>query len=140
MAKKTINFGNKKQVSAFIENLDQELHRIKLLKYRFEQKRLQVPQQIRDRYAGEQALNLISKTADSKLLAHARNLGFSSKINESYAIVGQKSRSILRQASDYIRMWLEFDYHMDLMIKSSENPAKNVKRKLEYDYYEHLSQ
>jgi len=140
VATSKVDFGNKRQVRRAVRSLDRELNRVKLLKIRFQQKHEQVPKQVRDRYAGESAATLISKTSDTALIRHARNLGFNAKITDDYTAPGLKPRSLIRQASDYIRMWLEFDKHMNLMIENSLIPKKDISREKEYDYYEHLSQ
>lgn len=146
--KKTGNFfsrfRNNKEAETFVSTLVQSVgeeivSRRKLL-LRFEAKRASVSSVIRDKYAGCTAAELLSNTSDTKILAHARNLGLNPSITAAYKPelpANFKPRGLTRQATDYLRLWLQFEHYFEMMIQDSIK--KNYNRQIEYAYYEHLS-
>lgn len=127
-----------KYLDGFVKNLSDELVWRRKLELRFDAKRNAVSAVVRDKYSGQTASELLQNTSDAKLLAHARNLGFSPSIIASYKPGTLKPRSLARQATDYIRLWLQFTHYFEMMIQKS--CEAKLDRNLEYAYYEHLSQ
>lgn len=135
-------FKNKQAATKFLDSFAQkvsdELIWRRKLELRFEAKRAAVSSAVRDVYAGRTAAELLLNCSDTKKLAHARNLGFSPAVTSPYKPGNLKPRSLARQATDYLRLWLQFTHYFDRMIQ--ESCDKRFDRDLEYRYYEHLSQ
>lgn len=127
-----------KFLEGFVKSLSDELKDRQKLAKRFAAKRAATSQAVRDVYAGRTAAEVLLNCSDVKILAHARNLGFSPGITSAYHPEKLKPRSLTRQATDYLRLWLQFDYYFEKLIKDS--CAKKLNREVEYTYYEHLSQ
>ena len=127
-----------KYLDGFVQGLSDELVRRRKLQLRFESKVAAVSEAVRDKYKGTPASEILGNTSDTKILAHARNLGFSPNICAPYKPGSLKPRSLTRQATDYIRLWLQFTHYFEQLITQSCD--KKLDRELEYDYYEHLSQ
>lgn len=127
-----------KYLDGFVQGLSDELVRRRKLQLRFQAKIDAVSKAVRDKYAGCPASELLGNTSDVKILAHARNLGFSPSICAPYKPGNLKPRSLTRQATDYIRLWLQFTHYFEQLI--TQSCEKKLDRELEYDYYEHLSQ